>query len=80
MSYRTCYLCKHWNENTGFCSEIGTIKSSSDWCSKIDLIPCCASCKNWSLNYDYVDQGNCRIYGGLSPATSICNAGYYTKK
>ena len=80
MGYRTCYLCKHWSESDGWCSKNNTRKSESDWCSSIELIPCCASCKNWTLNYDYVDQGNCSVYKGLSPAYSICNAGYYEKK
>ena len=80
MGYKTCYLCKHWSESSGICSKTNTVKSENDYCSSIELIPCCASCEHWSLNYDYLDQGNCKIHKGLSPATSICNTGDYKEK
>lgn len=80
MSYRTCYLCKHWSENTQFCLLHNKSRSESDFCSSIQLIPCCGSCKHWSRDYDSMDEGVCDIYQGLSSAASICNAGYYTEK
>ena len=80
MGYKTCYLCKYWQESDGWCTKQNAVKSESDWCSAIALIPCCASCKNWTLNYDDTDQGNCSVYKGLSPASSICRAGYYQEK
>ena len=80
MGYRTCYLCKYWSEDDGWCSKNNAKKSRSDWCSSIDLIPCCASCEHWTRNDDYIDQGNCAIYKGLSPATSICKADHYKPK
>ncbi|GEM_PF-5579374 len=81
MSYRTCYLCKNWNEDSYYCKIHGKATEPDHWCSSIDLIPCCGSCKYWTKNYDYMDQGNCKMYGNqLSSAGAICNAGYYIKK
>lgn len=81
MSYRTCFLCRYWDERSERCSVHGTYKSSTDYCSSIELIPCCASCKHWDKNSDYTDMGNCRIFGNrLSSASSICRDDYYTKR
>lgn len=78
MGYRSCSLCEKWNSSSGICMYTHTPKSANDSCSAISLIPCCASCKHWSANCDYMNKGNCNAFGGkLSPADSICNTGDY---
>lgn len=81
MGYRTCYLCKYWSQSSGMCSVRNEATEESDSCPRIELIPCCASCKHWNKNYDYMDEGNCEMYDNqLSAADAICRAGYYTKR
>lgn len=80
MSYKTCYLCKHWDEDTGYCDLQGKRKRDTDYCSSIKLIPCCGSCAHWSKDYDSLTEGHCSVYQGLSDASSICKAGYYSEK